>query len=98
MIIERDNRTGDFTELKTLVRVDWDDAEDGISRRREDRLRHDPGTSRRPTVGCSDKPEGIAINRSKVTSTWSRTTTASTTGPARAGLSNLGKVDDILDD
>jgi hypothetical protein len=62
LAIERDNRTGDFAALKTLVRVDAADAQDGVTagEKRVYGLIPDLEASR---GWISDKPEGTAINQ-----------------------------------
>jgi hypothetical protein len=60
VFIERDNRTGDFAVLKTLVRVDAHDLSDGVSRG-EKRV-HDLIPDLEATNGwITDKPEGVAV-------------------------------------
>jgi hypothetical protein len=61
VLIERDNRTGDFAELKTLVKVDLRDAGDGLMERSEMSV-FDLLPALRETNGwVTDKPEGVAI-------------------------------------
>jgi hypothetical protein len=60
-LIERDNRTGDFAELKTLVKVDLRDARDGLIEGSEKSV-FDLLPALRDTNGwVTDKPEGVAI-------------------------------------
>ncbi|MGF1510314.1 MAG: esterase-like activity of phytase family protein [Myxococcota bacterium] len=61
MLIERDNRTGDFAEVKNLVRVDLSgDGADGIQRSEKERFDVIPALS--ATNGwITDKPEGTAV-------------------------------------
>ena len=63
LLIERDNRTGDFAELKTVVKVDLLGDSDGrISRSEKEVLDILPAL--RATNGwVTDKPEGLAIGR-----------------------------------
>ena len=51
ILIERDNRTGDFTELKTLVSIDIDAAADGITRAEKSVYDLPPGSARVQRVG-----------------------------------------------
>lgn len=61
VVLERDNRTGDFAVLKTLVRVDPEAAADGIIRNTEKAV-YDMIPDLEATNGwISDKPEGVAI-------------------------------------
>ncbi|HZD53507.1 MAG TPA: esterase-like activity of phytase family protein, partial [Woeseiaceae bacterium] len=61
VLIERDNRTGDFAALKTLVQVGAEDMADGISADEKDVLDILPAL--KATNGwISDKPEGVAID------------------------------------
>ncbi len=62
VIIERDNRTGDFAELKTLVKVDVDDLldDDGVTAAEKAVVDIQPALE--ATNGwITDKPEGTAI-------------------------------------
>jgi hypothetical protein len=96
VLIERDNRTGDFAELKTLVRVDIDDAKDGVSR--AEKSVYDILPDLEANNGwVTDKPEGVAIDRDGdvylVTDNdgvddWSGET----------WFLDLGDVDDLFDD
>lgn len=62
VIIERDNRTGAFTETKNLVRVSLDDVFDGDSVTRDEKQRVDLIEPLRSTNGwITDKPEGFAV-------------------------------------
>ncbi|NVK43610.1 MAG: esterase-like activity of phytase family protein [Oceanospirillaceae bacterium] len=62
VLIERDNRTGDFAELKTLVRVPASALEDGIVTASEKQV-YDLLPALRDSHGwVSDKPEGVAIS------------------------------------
>jgi len=61
IVIERDNRTGDFAVLKTLARFDWNATRDDIIRRGE-RATFDLLPSLGRTHGWpTDKPEGVAV-------------------------------------
>jgi hypothetical protein len=63
VLIERDNRTGDWTGLKSLVRVSLDALEDGIVTADEKTV-YDFIPAMLATNGwISDKPEGTAIMR-----------------------------------
>tara|TARA_Y100001933_G_scaffold257627_1_gene304339 strand:+ start:1233 stop:3596 length:2364 start_codon:yes stop_codon:yes gene_type:complete len=63
VLIERDNRTGDFAALKTLVRVDLRDAVDGVVSA-DDKAVYDVVPALESGNGwISDKPEGLAIDR-----------------------------------
>ena len=60
VIIERDNRTGDFAELKTLVKIDADDLFDGVTA--DEKTVVDIVPALEATNGwITDKPEGTAI-------------------------------------
>ncbi|MEM9388274.1 MAG: esterase-like activity of phytase family protein [Pseudomonadota bacterium] len=62
VLIERDNRTGDFAQLKTLVRVGLRGALDGVSSQEKEVYDLLPDL----TDGngwITDKPEGVAITR-----------------------------------
>lgn len=60
VVIERDNRTGDFAELKTLVRVSVDELMDGVAADEKDVFDVQPALE--ATNGwISDKPEGVAV-------------------------------------
>lgn len=62
VVIERDNRTGDFATLKTLVKVSLEDARDGVTA--GEKVVYDLIPDFLATDGLiSDKPEGVAINR-----------------------------------
>lgn len=62
VIIERDNRTGAFTETKNLVRVSLDDVFDDDGVTRDEKQRVDLIGPLRSTNGwITDKPEGFAI-------------------------------------
>ena len=62
LAIERDNRTGDFAALKTLVRVDAADAEDGVTA--DEKRVYDLIPNLEASRGwISDKPEGTAIDK-----------------------------------
>jgi hypothetical protein len=64
VLIERDNRTGDFAELKTLVKVDLRDAGDGLIESSEKSV-FDLLPALKETNGwVTDKPEGVAITDS----------------------------------
>ena len=63
LIIERDNRTGDYARLKTLVKVTPDSWKDGIITRDEKKT-YDILPDMLATNGwISDKPEGVAVTR-----------------------------------
>ena len=63
VLIERDNRTGDFASLKTLVRVRRWSAYDGTIESHEKSV-HDLQPALESTNGwITDKPEGVAITR-----------------------------------
>jgi hypothetical protein len=62
VIIERDNRTGDFAELKTLVKVSGDDLADGITADEKSVVDIIPALEAN-NGWISDKPEGTAITR-----------------------------------
>lgn len=62
VIIERDNRTGDFAELKTLVKVSGDDLSDGITADEKSVVDIIPALEAN-NGWISDKPEGTAITR-----------------------------------
>jgi hypothetical protein len=68
IVIERDNRTGDFAVLKTLVKFDWSGATgDGIVTGGEKRT-YDLLPNLNATNGwITDKPEGVAVTWSGVT-------------------------------
>jgi hypothetical protein len=61
VLIERDNRTGDFGAVKTLVKVAADDAADGLIAHSE-KSRFDLLPQLKATNGwITDKPEGVAV-------------------------------------
>lgn len=61
IVIERDNRTGDFATLKTLVKVDEDQLADGLVSPSE-KIAFDLFPALRSTRGwITDKPEGVAV-------------------------------------
>ena len=63
LFIERDNRTGDFAELKTLVKVSVDDAADGVEQAEKSVFDLIPDLE--STNGwITDKAEGIAVSDS----------------------------------
>ncbi|WP_157633690.1 esterase-like activity of phytase family protein [Thioflavicoccus mobilis] len=63
VLIERDNRTGDFAELKTLVKVRALNALNGLISNDEKRV-YDLIPALESTSGwITDKPEGLAITR-----------------------------------
>jgi hypothetical protein len=63
VVIERDNRTGDFAELKTLVKFNRRDVADGLVSRDEKRV-YDLLPDMLATNGwITDKPEGVAVTR-----------------------------------
>jgi hypothetical protein len=60
VLIERDNRTGDFAELKTLVKVSLENAKDGVTA--GEKAVYDLIPDFLSTNGwITDKPEGVAI-------------------------------------
>jgi hypothetical protein len=62
VLIERDNRTGDFGALKTLVRIPLATLDDEVVTTAEKSVR-DIGPALRRTKGwITDKPEGVAIS------------------------------------
>jgi len=64
ILIERDNRTGDFAVLKTLVRIGLNDARDRVVSHGEKRV-YDLAPHLRATKGwITDKPEGLAVTDS----------------------------------
>ncbi len=64
IVIERDNRSGDFAELKTLVKFDAEALEDGIVSSDEKSV-YDLLPAMRASNGwISDKPEGVAVSGS----------------------------------
>lgn len=64
VVIERDNRTGDFGELKTLVYFDDEAARDGIVSRSDKKV-YDLLPGLHATNGwITDKPEGVAVTPS----------------------------------
>jgi len=59
-LIERDNVTGDFSEIKSLIRIDADDLEDGVITR--EKQTYDVLPAMRATNGwIHDKLEGFAV-------------------------------------
>jgi DNA-binding beta-propeller fold protein YncE len=61
IVIERDNRTGDFGELKSLVKFTFGDAADGMVSRDEKAV-FDLVPAMMSTNGwITDKPEGVAV-------------------------------------
>jgi len=63
VILERDNRTGDFAELKTLVNFSGYAAKDGMVEASEKRV-YDMLPDLLETNGwITDKPEGVAVTR-----------------------------------
>ncbi len=61
IVIERDNRTGDFAELKTLVNFRWSAVQDGIVSAADKQV-YDLIPDMLATNGwISDKPEGVGI-------------------------------------
>ena len=61
IVLERDNRTGDFTDLKTLVRVRLRAGADGVIERDEKNV-YDLLPDLEASNGwVSDKPEGVAV-------------------------------------
>jgi hypothetical protein len=63
LLIERDNRTGDFAELKTLVRVRLRAALDGIVERHEKSVYDLLPDLEESNGWVTDKPEGVAVTR-----------------------------------
>ncbi|MEQ8206361.1 MAG: esterase-like activity of phytase family protein [Woeseia sp.] len=63
LIIERDNRTGDFTELKTLVRVPLRAAYDGVIEKHEKAVFDLLPAMQQSNGWITDKPEGVAVTR-----------------------------------
>ena len=61
VLIERDNRTGDFAELKTLVKVSPKDASDGLISQDEKTVFDLIPDMLASNGWISDKPEGVAI-------------------------------------
>ncbi|GGO80400.1 alkaline phosphatase [Marinobacterium nitratireducens] len=61
VVIERDNRTGDFAQLKTLVRVEPSALEDGIVTADEKQVYNLLPAMQESRGWISDKPEGVAI-------------------------------------
>ena len=61
VLIERDNRSGDWTELKTLVTVSMDALSDGLVTADEKHIRDLIPAMERSRGWISDKPEGVAI-------------------------------------
>jgi hypothetical protein len=61
VVIERDNRTGDFAELKTLVKVDPDAAHDGLVSNDEKSVYNLIPDLEASNGWITDKPEGVAI-------------------------------------
>jgi hypothetical protein len=60
VLIERDNRTGDFAELKTLVKVSLENAKDGVTA--GEKAVYDLIPDFLSSNGwITDKPEGVAI-------------------------------------
>ena len=96
MLIERDNRTGDFAELKTLVRVSVEDGKDGVSA--DEKEVYDLLPALKASNGwISDKPEGTAISRSgKVYLVTDNDGVDDWSGETL--FLRLGDVDDLFDD
>ena len=96
MLIERDNRTGDFAELKTLVRVSVEDGKDGVSA--DEKEVYDLLPALKASNGwISDKPEGTAISRSgKVYLVTDNDGVDDWSG--ETSFLRLGDVDDLFDD
>jgi hypothetical protein len=63
IVIERDNRTGDFGELKTLVYFSRWAARDGIVSRQEKRVFDLVPAMSEMNGWITDKPEGVAVSR-----------------------------------
>ena len=63
IVLERDNRTGDFAQLKTLVKVRHDAFANGLVSNSEKSV-YDMMPNLKATNGwITDKPEGVAITR-----------------------------------
>jgi DNA-binding beta-propeller fold protein YncE len=63
VLIERDNLTGDFSELKTLVKVTRHDAQDRLISQGEKAVFNLLPRLRATNGWITDKPEGVAITR-----------------------------------
>lgn len=64
VLVERDNRTGDFASHKTLVRVDAADMRGGVTA--DEKAIYDLIPDLEATRGwITDKPEGVAINHNR---------------------------------
>jgi hypothetical protein len=63
VVIERDNRTGDWAELKTLVKIDRWAAFDGLIDASEKRVVDIIPAMEATNGWISDKPEGVAIGQ-----------------------------------
>jgi hypothetical protein len=63
VVLERDNRSGDFAELKTLVRLDQRALADGRMLRAEKRTYDLVPDLLQSNGWISDKPEGVAVTR-----------------------------------
>jgi len=61
LLIERDNLTGDFAGLKTLVRMTLDDAADGLVAQDEKQTHNLMPRLKANRGWITDKPEGIAV-------------------------------------
>ena len=61
LLIERDNRTGDFAEVKDLVLINIKDAEDGVISANEKRIYSIIPDLLANNGWISDKPEGTAV-------------------------------------
>jgi hypothetical protein len=62
-VLERDNRSGDFAALKTLVQVRHQAAADGLISN-DEKAMYDMIPDLKATNGwITDKPEGVAITR-----------------------------------
>lgn len=62
VLIERDNRTGDFGALKTLVRIPQTALDDDVVTTAEKSVRDIAPALRRTKGWITDKPEGVAVS------------------------------------
>jgi len=60
-VLERDNLTGDFAKLKTLVKFERDAAADAIITSAETSVFHFLRTLKATNGWITDKPEGVAV-------------------------------------
>ena len=63
VVLERDNRSGDWAELKSLVKFDPRHARDGVIRAHDKRVRDIIPALASTRGWISDKPEGVAITQ-----------------------------------